>query len=69
MRNIVRRHCSVTTPNCEICGEPFGLARHYVCRQPSAQQSALTASGFGETTTANGCIRLRRLDQNQFHAG
>jgi RNA polymerase-binding transcription factor DksA len=32
MRNIVRRHCSVTTPNCEICGEPFGLARHYVCR-------------------------------------
>jgi hypothetical protein len=32
MRNIVRHHWNVTTPRCAICGGPFGLARHYVCR-------------------------------------
>jgi len=38
--------------------------------QPSAQGSALTASGSVGTTTADGCIWLRPPDdRNQLHAG
>jgi hypothetical protein len=37
--------------------------------QLSARGSALIASGSGGTRTADGCIRHKPLDQNQFHVG